>query len=55
MIQSVLVGCVFGSKDENRKKDSLNRIKVGRKQRMKAYQYIIDGAKEEVIFEKVSE
>jgi hypothetical protein len=56
MIQGVLVGCAFGSKDENRKKDLLNRIKeVGRKHRIKAYQYIIDGAKKEVIFEKVTE
>lgn len=54
MIQGVLVGCEFGNKNENRKKDLLNRIKeVGRKHGIKAYQYIIDSVKKEVVFEKI--
>jgi hypothetical protein len=56
MIQGVLVGYTFGSKDENKKTDLLSRIKeIGKKQSIKAYQYVIDGAKKEVLFEKVSE
>ena len=56
MIQGVLVGCEFGNRDEDRKKDLSNRIKeVGKAYRIKAYQYIIDGAKKTVVFEKISE
>ncbi len=56
MIQGVLVGSKFGGKDEKRKEDLLNRIKeVGNEYRVKAFQYIIDSEKKDVLFEKVSE
>lgn len=56
MIQGVLVGREFGSKDENRKKDLLNRIKeVEKTYRMRAYEYIIDGVEKRVVFEKIAD
>ncbi len=56
MIQGVLVGSKFGVKDEKKKEDLLNRIKeAGQEYRIKAFQYIIDDKKKDVLFEKVSE
>jgi hypothetical protein len=55
MIQGVLVGCKFGRDDEKRKRDLLSRIEeMEKKYKIKAYQYTIDGAKKEAIFEKIS-
>lgn len=55
MIQGVLVGCKFGSRQEDRKKDLLNHIeKVRTIYKIKAYQYIIDDVKKTVVFERIS-
>jgi hypothetical protein len=54
MIQGVLVGRKFGDRDDDVKSELLARIKeIGKLYRIKAYQYIIDDTKKEVVFEKI--
>lgn len=56
MIQGVLVGREFGSRQRNREESLLNRIKeVKKPYKIKAYQYIIDDVKKTIIFEKIGE
>lgn len=56
MIQGVLVGREFGSKQRDKKENLLNRIKeVGRIYKIKAYEYIVDRFKKTVVFESISE
>lgn len=56
IIQGVLVGREFGSRQKNRKESLLNRIKeVEKIYKTKAYQYIVDSVKKTVVFEKISE
>lgn len=53
MVQGVLVGRKYGSRDNGRKRELLHRIsEVGKSYRIKAYQYFVNDKKKEVLFEK---